>query len=272
MRLLGHGQVWVEDRGGGGLPVVLLHPGWGDSTIWDDVVARLGVGVRVIRLDARGYGRSPAPQTPFSELGDLVRVLEVLGVERALVVGHSGGGATAVSLALAAPERLAGLILVAPGVEGYPWPADDPYLRDYASLLEGGDVAGLVELGLRTWARSGADLAARAQVVSGVAGQIAQGEFLRADPEAFSRIGEICCPVTLVLGGLEYPMVADCVAAMARRIPGSELISLPDVDHLVPLRRPDLLADLISRFHPLAISSYSRWPSKSGLVDLGIGG
>jgi pimeloyl-ACP methyl ester carboxylesterase len=47
-----HGEVWAQDTGGDGQPVVLLHPGWGDSTIWDPPLARL-TG-RVIRYDTRG--------------------------------------------------------------------------------------------------------------------------------------------------------------------------------------------------------------------------
>jgi 3-oxoadipate enol-lactonase len=60
------GEVWAEDTGGDGAPLVLMHPGWGDPTIWDPLLGRLAARHRVIRYDARGYGRSPAPAAPVA--------------------------------------------------------------------------------------------------------------------------------------------------------------------------------------------------------------
>ena len=55
------GTVWADDSGGDGPPLVLLHPGVGDSRIWEPVLAPLTAGYRVIRYDARGFGNSPPP-------------------------------------------------------------------------------------------------------------------------------------------------------------------------------------------------------------------
>jgi len=240
------GEVWVRDRAGPGPVVVLLHPGWGDSTIWDGVEPLLTTDARVVRYDTRGYGRSPASRAPFTQLADLGAVLDGLGVERAVLVGHSGGGATALGLAMAKPDRVASLVLAAPGASGYPWPADDPFLLDHAALTESNDLEGVVELGLRTWCRAGADVAARSQIHRGLTGQLASAKHLRPDPDTYSRLEQLAAPTTLVIGGLEYPMVTECVTAMARRIPNCQLIDLPGVDHLVPLRAPEALAHLVN--------------------------
>jgi pimeloyl-ACP methyl ester carboxylesterase len=108
-------------------------------------------GRRVISYDARGYGQSAPPTGPFSQFDDAVAVLDRLGVPSALLVGHSGGGGTAVSLALTHPERVTGLVLVAPGVSDYPWPATDAYFTGFEAAFAAGDRAALVELGRRTW-------------------------------------------------------------------------------------------------------------------------
>lgn len=82
-------QLWVDDRAGDSPVIVLLPPGWGDSTIWLPVLAELPAHFRVIRYDTRGYGRSPAPAAPFTQLGDLTAVLDDHGADRVVPVGHS---------------------------------------------------------------------------------------------------------------------------------------------------------------------------------------
>ena len=239
------GGIWAEDTGGDGPPLVLMHPGWGDSAIWDPAIGRLAARYRVIRYDARGYGRSPAPAAPFTQFGDLAAVLDHLSVDRAALVAHSGSGGPAICLALDQPGRLSALILVAPGTEDYPWPGDDPYLAEFGARLQAGDREGLVALGLRTWAAAGADPAAQAQIRSAVTAFFAIGDLMRPDPPAYPRLGEITAPSVLAIGDLDYPMVRDCGGRIARAIPGCRLIVVPGADHLLPLRAPDALADII---------------------------
>jgi 3-oxoadipate enol-lactonase len=242
------GEVRGEDTGGDGAPLVLMHPGWGDSAIWDPVLTRLTSRYRVIRYDARGYGRSPKPAAAFSQLADLAAVLDHLGVDRAAVAGHSGGGGPALGLALDQPERVTALILVAPGVQDYPWPADDPYFTEFGALYEAGDRDGLIALGLRTWAVAGSDPAARAQIGSAVAAFFAQGSWERPDPPVYGRLGEVRVPAVLTIGDLDYPLMRDCGERIAGRIPGCRTVLVPGADHLLPLRAPDRLADLITEY------------------------
>jgi 3-oxoadipate enol-lactonase len=85
------GVVWAEHRSAEGVAVVMLHPGWGDSSIGDGVVSRLPERARTIRYDAPGYGRSPAPTGTFAALTDLIEVLDRLDIKEAIMVGHSAG-------------------------------------------------------------------------------------------------------------------------------------------------------------------------------------
>jgi hypothetical protein len=55
-------------------------------------------------------------------------------------------------------------LLLAPGVQDYPWPDDDPYGERFGELYAAGDRDGLTELGVRTWAAAGADSAVREQI------------------------------------------------------------------------------------------------------------
>jgi 3-oxoadipate enol-lactonase len=245
----GGGQIWLQDSGGPGQPVVLLHSGWSDSGSWDPllgVLSQRAAPLRYIRYDNRGYGRSPAPVAAYSYLGDLTAVLDHLDAGPAVLVGHSGGGGTAIGYALARPHLVTSLILAAPGVQDYPWPAGDPFGARFAELATAGDQAGLVDLGLRTWAPAGDGALARAQIRSGVAAMLQQGDHERPDPPAFSRLGEVAGPALVVIGDREYPMVDQCSRAVAAGIPGCRLLNAPGADHMLPLRVPELLADLIT--------------------------
>src|SRR3954452_18853446 len=96
--LLGVGadQLWVEDSGGAGDALVLLHPGIMDSTIWDLLLPLLGER-RVVRFDRRGFGQSPVATEEFQAMTDLVAVLDHLSLQRAHLVGNSMGGETSLA-------------------------------------------------------------------------------------------------------------------------------------------------------------------------------
>ena len=102
--------------------VVLLH-GFGSSTFsWRKVAGPLGETTQVTAFDLPGFGFSerPAvteasnPYTPQAQLELTLGLINGLGVERAVLVGHAAGAALAVEIALAHPERVAGLVLVGP--------------------------------------------------------------------------------------------------------------------------------------------------------------
>jgi 3-oxoadipate enol-lactonase len=244
------GEIWANDTGGTRAPVVLLHPGWGDSSIWLPVTSRLASTYRVIRYDVQGFGRSPAPQAPFTHLGDLTAVLDHLDVPRAALVGHSGGGGTAIGLALASPGRVSALVLLAPGVQDYPWPEDDPYVAEFGQLAAADDRSGLAALGLRTWAAADAGPDAQAQISGAVTAMFQLADLERPDPPAYGRLHEITAPAVVALGDLEYPMAARCAESIAGRIPGCRRVAVPGADHLLPLRAPALVADLIREYAP----------------------
>jgi pimeloyl-ACP methyl ester carboxylesterase len=107
----------TDDTGGDGLPVVLLH---GLTATRRYVVhgsrALERAGHRVIAYDARGHGGSdPAQPYDYPALAaDLLGVLDERGIDRAVLAGASMGAHTALRVALDAPDRVAGLVLITP--------------------------------------------------------------------------------------------------------------------------------------------------------------
>lgn len=240
------GDIWAEDTGGDGTPVMLVHPGWGNAEIWTPLIGLLPARYRVVRFDDRGFGRSAAATAPYTKVDDLRAVLDHVGLPNAVVVGHSGGGGTAVGLALSDPERVASLVLIAPGLPDYPWPQNDPYGVEFTRLFAAGDREGLVRLGLATWAAAGDDAAARSQITSAVSTFLADAGQERPSPPAYDRLGEVRAPTVMVRGDLEYRMVAECSDTIVARIPGGRRIVVPGADHLLPLRVPGRLAEIIT--------------------------
>jgi Predicted hydrolases or acyltransferases (alpha/beta hydrolase superfamily) len=107
---------WNPDAGG--TPVLAVHGITASHLEWPLIAARLP-GARVIAPDLRGRGRSnglPAPWGMRDHADDLARLLDALGVERAVIVGHSMGGFVAVRTANQHPDRIASLVLVDGGL------------------------------------------------------------------------------------------------------------------------------------------------------------
>lgn len=250
------GEVWADDTGGDGLPMVLVHPGVGDSTIWDPVIASLTGRQRLIRYDARGYGRSPAPVTSYSAAADLAAVLDHFGLDRAVLVGSSMGGAASLNLTLDAPERVAGLALFVPGVSGYDLDEEEFY-KELGRLAEAGDTEGIVRLGLGLWGQAAggtpeSDPVAAAYLRAVLPAWFANVGHQRTDPPAFDRLGEIAVPTVLALGELDRPQLVRCNEEMAARIPGCRLARLAASDHYPTLREPEAVARLVEELYAQA--------------------
>lgn len=96
-------------------PVVVLAGSLGTTlAMWDDQAAALSTRFRVLRVDHRGHGESPVPPGPYTVealAGDVVALLDRLGIERVAFCGLSLGGAVGMRLALDAPERIERLVL-----------------------------------------------------------------------------------------------------------------------------------------------------------------
>jgi len=118
--------------------VVLIH---GASGNMEDMRLALGERLaathRVILIDRPGHGWSSRPAddsyaSPARQAGLVTEALKGLGVRRAILVGHSWGGAFATAYALAYPERTAGLVLLS--AVTHPWPANPGWYNNLVSL------------------------------------------------------------------------------------------------------------------------------------------
>ncbi|GHH41168.1 2-succinyl-6-hydroxy-2,4-cyclohexadiene-1-carboxylate synthase [Lentzea cavernae] len=106
--------VSYADHGGDGPVVVLLHSFLMDASMWAPQVAAFGDRFRLVAIDERGHGATPAtaPFDHWDVARDALAVLDSLGVDRAAVIGTSQGGFVALRMALLAPRRVTALALL----------------------------------------------------------------------------------------------------------------------------------------------------------------
>jgi pimeloyl-ACP methyl ester carboxylesterase len=111
-------RTWVQEAGPTDGPAIVFLHGFGGSTFsWRDTLpAVAAAGYRAVALDLRGFGLSD--KTLDADYGHpaqarfTLAVMDELGIDRAVIVGHSMGGNVAAHLALDAPDRVRGLVLV----------------------------------------------------------------------------------------------------------------------------------------------------------------
>lgn len=230
------------EESGEGIPVVLLH---GLTATRRYVVmgsrALERSGHRVIAYDARGHGRSlPAPSRDaytYDDLGrDLIAVLDDRGIERAVLAGASMGAHTSLWLALRAPERVGGLVVITPAYD----PAvneDEARLGRWDALADGlaqGGVEGFVAAqGRPTVPEAWQETVLRVtrQRLSQHEHPDAVADALRAVPRSrpfgsIDDLGAISAPVVVVASADEpdpgHPQAVG--EAYAAAIPGARLV------------------------------------------------
>lgn len=230
-------ELWAEERGTG--PAVLfLHGGLGDSRLWAPVAEIVARRFRCINYDQRYVGRSTGPAAEWSSADDAVAILDRFGVDRAAIVGLSGGGRIAIDLAVLHPERVWAIAHVAGAVAGIDFDLEEPEIDDP------------MELDLAVWAPLGADETMRELWRATLTAQDPpKGATLRPRPQppAGERLEEISAPTLVVVAKHDPPSFAEVGRTAARRIPGARLVEF-DSDHYLTLRNPEELGELLLEF------------------------
>lgn len=259
----GQADLAIVEWGDGASHVVALHPGVGDSRIWQWCApAWAESGHHVVAYDRRGFGETEYQPEPHDALGDLMAVMDATNAKPAVIVGNSLGGGLALDLALIHPDRVRALVLIAPSPSGYPtdeWPlseaeaAQDQLVEDAS---ESGDLELVNRLEIRYWLDgteqdegrvSGAarelmrDMNGRA-LNAGPVGEAADG------PPAWPRLAELDVPTLVVAGGYDLPGVLQICSRIAELAPRSELAVIDKAAHCPSLDAPDELNRLILRF------------------------
>ncbi len=240
--------------------VVLLHGQPGTGRDWQRVVPLLRPDFTVVVPDRPGYGATGGPATGFAGNAEaLVALMDRLGQERAIIVGHSWAGGAALATAISYPDRVAGLVLVSSvGPEEHmSWEDRLLAVPLVAELIAGAAFGGA---GLLLGSRAVQDTALRrlpARARDGVAALsnltrssahvwrsfVAEQRAMLAELEALRPgLPTITTPTVIVHGGADHIVPAEVAERLQSAIAGSGRRVIDGAGHLLPHDRPDTVA------------------------------
>ncbi|MBI4363038.1 MAG: alpha/beta hydrolase [Euryarchaeota archaeon] len=214
------------------LPLLFVHGAGGNRNLWKHQTEHFaGKGHRVHAVSLPGHGDSPGPgRVDVGEYAEWVAgEMDRLGWPRAVVLGHSMGGAIAQTLALDHPSRVAGIVLVATGAR---IPISDFVLQGIRQDFE----AAMKTVGMILFSKRAAPEMVKwcVEETRRTPGAVLVGDLeacTRFDVSA--RLGALGVPA-LVIGGRQDVLTAPRLQEfLARSIPGARLEMFEDAGHMV---------------------------------------
>jgi len=243
-----NGPVWFADHRDptAHLPVtILVHGAGGTHLDWPAELRRLREA-NAIAPDLPGHGRSPAPgrQTIGAYAADMIALMDALKLPRAILAGHSMGGAIAMTMALNYPERVQGLILIGTAAK----------LGIHPDILNGfmhemkQTVALVVGL---YYGRTGTDSMRRSSTrrLMEFNPTILTHDYAACNLfDIRSQVGFIKLP-TLIFGGTDDRLTPYKFSEYLRdTIAGSQLVTVEGGGHMMMLEQPDVVAEAVRKW------------------------
>jgi len=246
------------ETAGSGDPVVLLHAFMLDGRMWDDQFDVLAGEFRVIRYDARGFGRSalPKPGETYSHVDDLAALLATLDARTPRLVGASMGGRFALDYALTHPAGVRSLVVIDTVVSGWQWSPE--WLASYAPIVAAGrrgDIPAAKQLwlghALFAPAREKPEVAARLKLmVDDYSGwHLTHPSAERpVEPPTVNQLGRITTPTLVVVGSRDLPEFHRIAARVEGGVASGTHATIPGAGHLANMETPEGVTRALREF------------------------
>jgi pimeloyl-ACP methyl ester carboxylesterase len=254
--LVGDVEIAFDDIGTG-LPVVFLHGFPLNRTMWDPQVGALVAECRCIPIDFRGFGDSTAvgPYSMDVYADDVIGVLDMLQIERAVIVGLSMGGYVAMAMWRKYPRRVRGLVLadtraVADSVETIERRrATIEAAEEHGSAAVANmQIAGMMGKTTRDKRPDIYDAIHRMMAQAPAAGIIGALEAMIERPDSTATLATVDVPTLIIAGEEDVITPPKESRIMQALIPGSGLEILRQAGHLSNVERPAAFNTVVSEF------------------------
>jgi pimeloyl-ACP methyl ester carboxylesterase len=246
---IGEAELWVEDTGGDGTPLVLLHAAAGNARAWD-VQRPLfeASGIRVITLDQRGFGQTrvePGKETSGSVAGDLEALVSQLNLPRFFLLGTAYGGFGAVEFAADNPDALKAFVL-STSIAGI---TDS----EFAALRKELTPPSVAELPVAVrelggWYRESDPEGVKRFEAMEHGSHAAGFRQPTRQPNTLARLGEIKAPSLVIAGGDDTYIPEPVMKLIADSFSGAEYEIIPDVGHSPFWEKPEVWNEVVTRF------------------------
>ena len=249
---------------GAGQPLVLIsglgYPLWQ----WHKMVPFLAEHFQVITFDNRGVGQSDKPSGPYTAqmlAADTAGLLDALGIEKAIIAGHSMGGFIAQAMALDFPQKVAKLILCSTNFGG---PHHVPVTAEAMKVLT--DVTsdaltrfknGLAVSTAPDWSEKNPEMIedwVKWRVANPIdpapyQAQMAIGFGLMPEAAAFeNKLPRLNVPTLILFGAHDKVVPPENASLLAEKISGSKVVILPNAGHFFPIEVAEAASRTITDF------------------------
>jgi pimeloyl-ACP methyl ester carboxylesterase len=247
MDIDGH-PTWVDDRGGSGSPLLLLHGGLSNS---DELLKSIGTGLaerfRVVAFDRRGHGYTGDTDADFHYADmatETVRVLEQVVGGPAHLVGWSDGGIVALIVALKRPDLVHKLVVIGAN-----------YHYDGVVPVEMDPESSLVQELSKAYIERSPDGAEHLELALSKSFRM----YATEPTLTTADIAQIGLPVLVVVGDDDLVTLPHTVS-LYEALPEGRLAVVPGASHALPLEQPDVLTGLILNFLAAAEPPHTLFP------------
>lgn len=245
------------------IAIVFIHAGIADSSMWEPQFEAFQDGYRLIRYDARGYGKSETVETvPFSNRNDLLAIIDAAGVQKAVLIGCSRGGQIATDFTIEYPARVRALIPVCAGLGGYDFgeitpPEEEALFAEAEAAEAAGDWERVAEYDVQIWADG---VARGGQALEPVREKIREmclklyargddpGTPIVLNPPAGTRLDEIEVPTLVIVGEYDTSHARAAADVMGDQIAGAQKVVISDTAHVPSMERPDEFNRIVREF------------------------
>ncbi|MFH2037639.1 MAG: alpha/beta hydrolase [Candidatus Zixiibacteriota bacterium] len=239
---------------GSGDPVIFLHGFSLDRTMWKDQVESFSKDYQVFAVDARGHGKSDAPETGYARedrAEDILNLANELGLEKFHLVGFSMGGGDALSFAIDHQDRLMSLTLIGTVAAGW---VPRKKFRDFSSVARENGIESArtlyIKSSLSHYETRNREIKEKLEkMMTGFSGKSwtdpKKGKYLVRDDLRLSSLLEL--PVLIIIGQHDI-FFRPLAEQLNESIFESKLEIVKDTGHMVNMETPEKFNKLLSDF------------------------